>query len=109
MERTNRTTLNEFRSELQSTSLDDGGHTIIECSNCGAELCDIWVVRPTTKLKSEIVATCCFCNDKSFVHHINGQFNLGHVKGCAIADTEMEFDKDGDWFIQKVLVKTSEV
>lgn len=109
MKQTNRNTSDELREELKSTPLDDGGHVIIECSNCGTPLCDIWIIRPTLKIKSEIIAQCCFCKDQSFTHHIDGQFNLGHVDGCAIANTEMDdvYKDEDDVFIQKILIKTA--
>lgn len=110
MERTNRTdnihTRKELQEEIKGTFLDDGGHTIIKCSNCGKELCDIWVIRPTIQIDSEITASCDFCGDKSFVQYIRGQFSLGHVDGCRVVDMKMEEFKKGEGFTQKVKLET---
>lgn len=79
---------------------------IIKCSNCGKELVTIKVTRPYAKIKSFIIAECCHCSDKSFKQEIIGSFIIGGTDITSIIDYPMETDIEGEFFIQKVLVKT---
>lgn len=68
-----------------SNILKDGGHIILECSNCNKPLVDILVVKPDAKREdgSDIVwkcqAECCYCKDKSFMTEIKGIFRPGGI------------------------------
>jgi len=56
-------------------SLVDGGHIILECSNCKAKLVDIWITKPDAPFKWKAKANCCFCGDESFAKTFSGKFN----------------------------------
>ena len=63
-----------------SNILKDGGHVILECSNCNKPLVDIFIVKPDAKKEdgSDFIwrcqAECCYCNDKSFIKNVVGIF-----------------------------------
>ena len=97
-----------LKQDIAGSFMDDGTHTIIECSACGKQLCEIWVYRPTIKLRSTIVAKCGHCGDKSFAITISGQFSVGPVDGSAMSDmSTTNFQSAGDgWTTQDVIIET---
>jgi hypothetical protein len=58
----------------EPVGLQDGGHVIIRCSCCDAQLVDIWIQMPQTKQKWRGRATCPYCGDKSYITEWNGGF-----------------------------------
>ena len=68
-----------------NNTLIDGGHVILECSNCNKQLVDIFIVKPDAKREdgSDFIwrcqAQCCYCNDKSFIKEIKGIFRPGSI------------------------------
>lgn len=97
----------EFRKDIECSFLDDGGHTIIECSACGRSLCDIWVQRPTIKITSDIVANCGHCGDKAFMVTIKGQFCVGVTDETIMSDMRTdEFRTGGGTMYQKIVIDT---
>jgi hypothetical protein len=67
----------------EKIGLEDGGHTLIYCSNCGKGLLDIWKTQPnaidprTNKpFEWKIKAKCCYCKDFSFITEVQGKFSL---------------------------------
>jgi hypothetical protein len=98
-----------LREDIKGSFLDDGGHTIIECSACGKRLCDIWVQRPTIRISSDIIANCGHCGDKAFQVTIDGQFSVGVTEDSLVADMRTdEFNtKDDGSMYQKVTIDTA--
>lgn len=99
----------EFREDIRGTFLDDGGHTIIECSACGKALCDIWVQRPTIKISSDITVNCGHCGDKAFLVTIKGQFSVGVTEQSLMSDmrTEEFIKQDDGSMYQRVTIDTA--
>lgn len=97
-----------LKQDIAGCFMYDGAHNIIECSACGKKLCDVWVYRPTIKLRSTIVARCGHCGDKAFAVVIKGQFSIGHVDGSVMSDmstTNFQSNSDG-WTSQDVVIET---
>jgi predicted RNA-binding Zn-ribbon protein involved in translation (DUF1610 family) len=89
--------------------LEDGEHVIIQCSNCRKTLADVWITQPDFELKSEIVAHCPFCGDKSFKTTVQGAFHLGHTDKTTIDHVEQETDLDAEGkLIQTVVLHVEE-
>lgn len=68
--------------------LEDGGHTILSCSNCKRELVDIWVTSPKIKQTFKYQANCPFCGDKSYVKDVEG--------GISFSGIFKDIDEDND-------------
>ena len=68
-----------------SNTLVDGGHIILECSNCNKPLVDIFIVKPDAKREDgsdflwRCQAECCYCKDKSFIKEVKGIFRPGGI------------------------------
>jgi len=93
---------------ISNTDLVDGNHTIVKCSMCKKKLCDAWVIQPSFKMKSKIVADCDYCGDKSYEVEVEGKFQLGVTDDSALVDIKHEF-LDGstpNMIYQKLKVKT---
>jgi DNA-directed RNA polymerase subunit RPC12/RpoP len=66
--------------------MEDRGHIILECANCGAKLVNIWQTRSDEPEKKTARAVCCYCGDSSYPQSLNaGRF---HYIGIA-SDPEM--------------------
>jgi len=66
-----------------SETLENGGVTLIKCSNCDKPLIEVWHTRPKETLNGHplewlIQASCCYCQDKSYITKVTGGF---HPKG----------------------------
>lgn len=98
--------LNEYKEAELAT---DGETIIVKCSSCKIELAEIWMIRPSAPITSDIVAECPHCGDKSFKINVSGQYCLGHVESgkTLIVDTPTDFEKLENGVIkQNVLIKT---
>lgn len=96
-----------LKQDIEGSFMDDARHHVIECSACGRELCDIWVYRPTIKLRSTIVAKCGHCGDKSFKVDVRGQFSVGHTEESSISDMQTDgLVNSGDAISQNVTIET---
>jgi len=85
----------------------DGGDVMVHCSNCEAPLAELWVTRPEMSIKTEVVAECPHCGDKSYIVELEGKFHLGHTDVTTVVNIEMESERDDDGnLVQKVLFKT---
>lgn len=71
--------------------LKDGGHVLVECSNCRAILLDVWITRPHEKETWKVRASCPFCGDESFPVTVKGGFHVGGYGQVK------EDDPDSDW------------
>ncbi len=62
-------TLNEVRRKSEPSTVKDGKHHILNCSNCLAPLVDIWETSKMEKPKEPwlIKASCAHCGDCSAV------------------------------------------
>lgn len=87
-------------------NLVDGQTTILQCSNCNKELCEIKVTRPKANIKSFVVAECCHCGDKSFKQEIIGGFIIGGTEETSVVGYPMDTETDDKYFIQKITIKT---
>lgn len=89
--------LNKTEAEApeQLQGLKDGGHTIIECSACGAPLVDIWVTRPDEDYDWSLEANCPHCGDHSFVVEVHGGFHQGHTDYTTV----VSFDTNGETIV----------
>ena len=68
----------EFKETLPT--LEDGGKTIIRCSNCQKPLMTVHHTRPHEKLQGQdlvwyIQAQCCYCEDRSYILPVKGGFH----------------------------------
>lgn len=76
---------------MQNSGLKDGGHVLVECSNCRAILLDVWKTRPHEAETWRLKASCPFCGEDSFPVEVQGGFHVGgygEIKGD---------DPDSDW------------
>lgn len=106
--------------EVQFKGLKDGGHVILKCSNCRAELADCWITRPNERdsktgelVKWQVKATCPYCPlsksgkpEGSFIKEIQGGFHPGRIGKLLnaetmddqpvtqILDTDIDYDKN---------------
>ena len=71
--------------------LQDGGHVILRCSACNAQLLDVWIQMPQTGQKWRGRALCPYCGDKSYIQEWSGGFAPG---GIAIPNPD---DPENDW------------
>jgi hypothetical protein len=68
----------------------DGGHTILECSNCRIPLVDVFVIQPDQDFDWKCKAKCCYCGDMSFEKNVHGLFRYsGAQKPSEGEDTEL--------------------
>ena len=74
--------------------LDNNEHVIVQCSNCDKPLLDVWITRSQYPVKNEIRASCCFCDDDSFIINIDGAFHLGGCDGVGIANIDTTQKED---------------
>lgn len=77
----------------EPAGLQDGGHVILRCSACDAQLVDIWIQMPQTKQEWRGRATCPYCGDKSFIHEWVGGFAAGGIAVPNRFDPENPFEK----------------
>lgn len=85
----------------------DGGDVFVYCSECNAPLAELWITRPEMKIKSEVVAECPHCGDKSYITELQGKFHLGQTECTSIVNQELEMDTLADGtLLQKILLKT---
>lgn len=84
--------------------LKDGGKHVIECSNCGAPLAEVWVTQPELRYRWKLRAKCCHCGDASFIVKINGGFDLGSTDYTIIGPYE-EIESDGYILIETEKLK----
>lgn len=67
--------------------LKDGGHKVISCSSCRKPLVDVWITRPLEDFSQKVIATCPYCQDRSFLETIEGGFHIGGFENkTVIAD-----------------------
>jgi|SRR6185312_13670527 len=65
-------------------NISDGGHVILECSNCGCPLVDFFITGPQNKVETIAKCNCPYCGDSSFEKIIKGTFHLGCTAFTAI-------------------------
>lgn len=70
-------------------------HTITEevkCSSCANSLVGLWIVPnlDTSRDAKEttIRCQCCYCEDKSFVKRIEGEFYMHPAEGLQVTETQ---------------------
>lgn len=63
----------------EPVGLEDCGHILLQCSNCNAYLCDIWITKKDAPLKWSGRAECPFCGDFSFLKEWQGLFAPGGI------------------------------
>lgn len=103
---------NQGNGGLNNTELVDGKHVIVKCSNCGKELCDVWIIQPSFKMSSKVVAQCDFCGDKSYETAVDGKIQIGTVGDkIGIIDVRNNFTNgtEDDRVYQKIVVKTKRI
>lgn len=76
---------------ISNSLLKNGEHRIIKCSNCGKSLCDIWITQPDLDVHSEIVASCDYCKDKSFIEEVDGKFHIGITDDSSVVNVDYDF------------------
>lgn len=76
--------------DYKPKNLVDGEHVILECSNCGCPLVDLWVVMPHSKITFEYQAGCPHCGDKSFKKTVSGKLHTGYTDYTFFKETKME-------------------
>lgn len=64
---------------MDNVEFKDGGHIILNCSNCGKPLVDIWITVPKLDVVNYVRAECCYCGDFSFIHTIKGGFRYSGI------------------------------
>jgi|GEM_PF-4569052 hypothetical protein len=79
---------------------------VLECSNCRKSLATIWVIRPTSKVTSHIIAHCCFCGDKSFKRSVIGGICIGDTDITSILDFPSDITEKEGHVIQNINIKT---
>ena len=81
--------------EAPKHGLIDGPHHYLECSNCGAMLCDIWSVKPPAEndVSFTFIAKCPYCQDRSFPMEVKGLFYLGGLGLPNPNDSDDEIQK----------------
>lgn len=67
--------------------LVDGKHTLLECSNCGTKLIDIWETK-TWDVNINVRAKCWKCNDFSYTKLIEKGFYVGDTDESMMKETE---------------------
>lgn len=85
----------DFASRCQAGELENGKIIVIKCSNCKTPLAEIWRTRPNVQVKTEIVATCAMCGDKSYKIMVEGGFHFANVEGSPVTPTNTEPGKTG--------------
>ncbi len=92
----------------QELDEDNTNKIIIVCSNCNKPLVEIWVIRPNAPIKSEIVAKCCHCGDKSFKMSVAGQYCIGNLESgvTKLADITTDMKEVNGQLIQYVTIET---
>ena len=93
--------------DVESIYVYDGGSVFVYCSNCNAPLAELWITRPEMQIKSEVVAECPHCGDKSYITELYGKFHLGQTDYTSIINQALEIEtlEDG-MLVQKILLKT---
>ena len=91
----------ELKEAMQNTEICKGEHIFLQCSSCQEDLVDIWITKPDVSLKTKMVASCCFCDNKSFSKVIDGSFHLGVTEKTNISTCE-SLDDDDDVLQNKV-------
>lgn len=74
--------------------IQDGGHILIQCSNCECPLVDVWITRP----HEEVVYTfekikCPYCKDWSYKKEVKGGFHIGYTEYCEPFECSMDDNK----------------
>ncbi len=57
-------------------ALVDGQTFLIKCSGCDKPLVFVWANRPELDIDYNVLAECCYCEDKSFPLQIHGGFSI---------------------------------
>ena len=81
--------------------LTDNGHVILSCSSCKKDLVDLFVVKKDETLKWNVMAKCCYCNDKSFITEVVGVF-----RPCGIMKISESNPDDSTLITQLSNIKT---
>lgn len=93
----------ELSGEIyQPVGLENGGHVIMECSNCGIPLVDVHITQPNLDYRWRFKAKCCHCGDGSFITKINGGIYLGSTEKT-IPGSYYEVEENG---IRYMLIET---
>ena len=74
--------------DKEDFELENNEHVIVHCSNCDKPLVDVWVTRSEYPVKNQIRASCCFCDDDSFIVDVDGAFHLGGCDGVGIGNID---------------------
>lgn len=77
----------------EPVGLKDGGHIIMRCSCCDAQLVDIWIQMPDAPQHWKARATCPYCGDKSYVVEWDGGFAQGGIAVPNPNDEQNPFEK----------------
>lgn len=99
----------KFAERCREDFVEDGGRIIIECSNCKAKLVEIWRTRPHVQVKTNVIAKCGLCGDKSFTKTIGGGFHMAPVENgrVMLSNTEQgETTMDGDILVTSLTIHT---
>lgn len=73
------------------SGIQDGGHILIECSNCQCPLVDVWITRPHEESKYIFEKIRCpWCLDYSFQKEVKGGFHLGYTEYCEPFEYSMD-------------------
>lgn len=81
--------------------LEDGGHIILECSNCLCPLVDVFVTSPKMDVSIDVVAHCYKCKDKSFIKKIKGGFHPGGTDYSVITNINLDNPEVAEFFTAK--------
>lgn len=73
--------------------LKDGGHVILSCSNCAAQLVDIWIQMPDSGQHWKGRATCPYCGDKSYIQEWDGGYAIGGISIPNPKDSDNPIEK----------------
>lgn len=90
-------------SGIEEIQIEDGGHVIVECSDCKAPLLDIWITGKTDAVENQFIAECPHCGDKSYLSSVKGLIYMGVTDYTHIENVETEKLSEN---LNKTLVKT---